>query len=87
MPPRRSINPTEAELEILQVLWDRGPRSVRDVQEVLETKRPTGYTTVLKLLQVMFEKGYVTRDESERTHLYRQRWFARMCKPGWLRVD
>jgi predicted transcriptional regulator len=70
MPPRRSVTPTEAELEILQVLWERGPRTVREVQEILDAKRPTGYTTVLKLLQVMFEKGYVTRDETERTHLY-----------------
>lgn len=70
MPPRRSVTPTEAELEILQVLWDRGARTVREVQETLESKRPTGYTTVLKLLQVMYEKSYVTRDESERSHRY-----------------
>ncbi len=58
---------------ILRVLWHRGPSTVRQVQEVLERDRPTGYTTVLKLLQIMNEKGLVQRDESERTHVYRAR--------------
>ena len=70
MPPRRAAAPTEAELEILQVLWELGPSSVREVQEVLNAKRPTGYTTVLKFLQIMYDKGYVRRDESERSHRY-----------------
>ncbi|HMP79872.1 MAG TPA: BlaI/MecI/CopY family transcriptional regulator [Pirellulaceae bacterium] len=62
--------PTEAELAILQVLWDRGPSSVRQVQDVLETERGTGYTTTLKLMQIMFEKGLLTRDDSNRSHIY-----------------
>jgi len=62
--------PTEAELEILRVLWTRGPSTVREVQEALEGTRPSGYTTVLKFLQIMHEKGLVVRDESSRTHVY-----------------
>lgn len=63
--------PTAAETEILAVLWDLGPSTVRAVHEVLETRRDTGYTTVLKLMQIMVGKGLVLRDESERTHVYR----------------
>jgi len=66
--------PTPAELEILRVLWDRGPSLVRDVQEVLNGERPTGYTTVLKLLQIMTDKGLVVRDESQRAHVYSTRF-------------
>ena len=62
--------PTDAELEILRVLWERGPSTVRAVQEVLSAQREVGYTTALKLLQIMFEKGLVRRDESARTHVY-----------------
>lgn len=64
--------PTDAELGILQVLWRRGPSTVRAVKEELERKqeREVGYTTVLKLLQIMHEKGLVERDESERSHRY-----------------
>jgi BlaI family transcriptional regulator, penicillinase repressor len=65
--PRRK--PTDGELAILRVLWDRGPSTVREVAEVLG--RQAGYTTVLKLLQIMTEKKLVLRDESERTHVYR----------------
>ncbi|MEP6768048.1 MAG: BlaI/MecI/CopY family transcriptional regulator [Acidobacteriota bacterium] len=68
-PPR----PTDAELEILRVLWDRGEATVREVQETVERRRPAGYTTVLKLLQIMTEKGLVERNESERAHVYRAR--------------
>jgi predicted transcriptional regulator len=70
---RRPSRPTDAELEILRVLWRRGPSTVRQVQEGLEQERPTGYTTALKLLQIMFGKGLVLRDESERSHVYRAR--------------
>ena len=66
--PRR---PTEAELAILQVLWDGGPQSVRDIQRTLNQSKPTGYTTVLKLIQIMTEKGLVERDESVRPQIYR----------------
>lgn len=62
--------PTDAELAILQVLWDRGPSTVREVFEALADARETGYTTTLKLMQIMAEKGLVTRDETARTHIY-----------------
>jgi predicted transcriptional regulator len=65
-PPR----PTPAELEILAALWELGPSTVREVQEELDRRRPTGYTTVLKLLQIMTEKGLVRRDATERAHRY-----------------
>lgn len=69
--PPRSTGPTDAELEILQVLWEHGASTVRDVHEVLNARDGTGYTTALKMLQVMHEKGLVERDESQRAHVYR----------------
>lgn len=63
--------PTEAELAILSILWDRGPSTVRDVHEILNRKENTGYTTALKLLQVMHSKGLVQRDDSQRAHVYK----------------
>ncbi|HUI57197.1 MAG TPA: BlaI/MecI/CopY family transcriptional regulator [Bryobacteraceae bacterium] len=66
--------PTEAELTILRVLWQVGPRSVRDIQGILNESRHTGYTTVLKLLQIMTEKGLVERDETCRPQIYRARY-------------
>lgn len=65
--------PTDAELAILRVLWERGPSTVRQVHEVLARERPTAYTTALKLMQIMTEKGLVRRDETERTHIYHAR--------------
>ena len=65
--------PTDAELAILRVLWERGPSTVRVVFEALSDARETGYTTTLKLMQIMAEKGLVTRDESSRTHIYSAR--------------
>lgn len=62
--------PTDAELEILNVLWRRGPSTVREVQEVLLENKDIGYTTVLKLMQIMAEKGLVSRDETDRRHVY-----------------
>ncbi len=62
--------PTDAELDILRVLWAQGPSTVRDVHSALEKERPIGYTTVLKLMQIMAEKGLVERDERERAHVY-----------------
>jgi len=62
--------PTDAELEILRVLWAHGPSTVRQVNERLSAGRDVGYTTTLKLMQIMAEKGLVSRDESERTHVY-----------------
>lgn len=72
MPARRPDppKPTEAELEILTVLWARGPSTVRDVHETILEHKPARYTTVLKLLQIMTEKGLVRRDEKERAHRY-----------------
>lgn len=67
----QSPQPTDTELEILQVLWDLGPCTVRDVHEVLHRRGGTGYTTALKLLQIMHDKGLVARDESQRAHVYR----------------
>ena len=65
-PPR----PTDAELEILTVLWSRGPATVRDVHETITSRRPTQYTTVLKQMQVMAEKGLLLRNEDQRAHVY-----------------
>jgi predicted transcriptional regulator len=65
--------PTDAELAILRVLWTRGPSTVRQVHESLVKERPSAYTTALKMLQIMTEKGLVERDESDRTHIYRAR--------------
>ena len=64
------IKPTESELEILQVLWERGTASVRDVHEELAKTKEVGYTTTLKLMQIMFEKGLVKRDATFKTHIY-----------------
>jgi len=66
-------NPTAAELEILRVLWERGSGSVRDVQRAMNEVKPTGYTTVLKLLQIMTGKGLVTRDDTVRPQIYSAR--------------
>ena len=63
--------PSNSELEILRVLWKRGPSTVRDVHDELKRERDVGYTTVLKIMQVMAEKKLVTRDESERSHVYK----------------
>ena len=68
---RPLVRPTEGELTILSVLWENGPATVRQIQETLNRRRPTGYTTVLKLLQIMTDKGLVTRNEKQRSHVYR----------------
>lgn len=70
---RRSSNrPTDAELEILRVLWDHGPSTVREIHDILNQTKPTGYTTVLKLTQIMAEKSLVRRTEiqNQRAHVY-----------------
>ncbi len=66
----KSTKPTESELEILQVLWNENAATVRTVHEELLKTKDAGYTTTLKLMQIMFEKGLVTRDESSKTHIY-----------------
>ena len=68
--------PTSSELEILRVLWARGPSTVREVHEALSEKKDLGYTTVLKLLQIMTAKGTVRRDEGQRAHVYQA------CQPA-----
>jgi BlaI family transcriptional regulator, penicillinase repressor len=70
MTERETPRPTDAELAILRVLWERGPSTVRDVHEILSSTQATGYTTVLKLMQIMTDKGLVVRDESQRAHVY-----------------
>ena len=66
----KKLKPTESELEILQILWDKEQATVREVHEELSKTKDSGYTTTLKLLQIMFEKGIVTRDDSNKTHIY-----------------
>ena len=73
MPTKGPPKPTDAELQILRVLWQRGASTVREVQQSLNETKPTGYTTVLKLLQIMTEKGLVRRDEKQRAHVYEAR--------------
>ncbi|MEI8021923.1 MAG: BlaI/MecI/CopY family transcriptional regulator [Schlesneria sp.] len=70
MPKPDLPRPTDAELAILRVLWERGPSTVRDVTVALQKERGTGYTTALKLMQIMTEKGLVQRNDSQRTHVY-----------------
>lgn len=63
--------PTESELELLRILWENQPATVREIYDTLNQERPSGYTTVLKLLQIMTAKGLVVRDEANRAHVYR----------------
>ncbi len=70
MSTAKVIKPTESELEILQILWTRGLATVREVHEELASSKDVGYTTTLKLMQIMHEKGLVKRDDSMRTHIY-----------------
>ena len=68
---KETVRPTEGELEILAVLWERGSATVREVYEAISATRPMVYTGVLKLMQIMADKGLVIRDESARAHVYR----------------
>jgi BlaI family penicillinase repressor len=70
MEPIMKVKPTESELEILQILWEKKQCTVRDVHEILTTNKEAGYTTTLKLMQIMHEKGLVKRDTSAKTHIY-----------------
>jgi BlaI family penicillinase repressor len=70
MATTKTIKPTESELEILQILWRKGNASVREVHEELLATKEAGYTTTLKLMQIMHEKGLVKRDDSSKTHIY-----------------
>jgi BlaI family transcriptional regulator, penicillinase repressor len=71
MPEKQHPKPTEKELEILQILWETGPVAVKSVHEALGGEDQNGYTTILKLLQIMHEKGLVTRQKSGKLHLYK----------------
>lgn len=64
------LKPTESELEILSILWEKGTATVREVHEVVNKTKDVGYTTTLKLMQIMNEKGLVTRNETAKTHIY-----------------
>lgn len=66
----RKIKPTEGELEILQVLWQKGKATVREVHEEILKSKEAGYTTTLKLMQIMFDKGLVSRNDTAKTHIY-----------------
>ena len=70
MTKKQSIKPTDSELEILQILWQKGPATVKSVNEILSEKKDVGYTTTLKLMQIMYEKGLVQRNEKDRSHIY-----------------
>src|SRR5262245_5375913 len=70
----KQIRPTKLELAILKVLWDAGPRSVREIQGILNASKATCYTAVLKMLQIMTEKGLVERDETVRPQIYRAKY-------------
>src|ERR1044072_2709809 len=70
MATTKYIKPTESELEILQILWTKGIATVREVHEELTKTKEAGYTTTLKLMQIMHEKGLVKRDDSVKTHIY-----------------
>ena len=67
----KRVRPTELELTILRALWESGPSSVRQIHAILDASKPTGYTTVLKMLQIMTDKGLVRRDETVRPQIYR----------------
>jgi len=65
-----AIKPTDSELEILNILWEKGPSTVRQVHEVLERSKEAGYTTTLKLMQIMHDKKLLTRNDSAKSHVY-----------------
>jgi BlaI family penicillinase repressor len=81
----KDVRPTKLELAILRVLWDAGPRSVREIQGILNESKPTGYTTVLKMLQIMTEKGLVERDETVRPQIYRPQYSQERTQRQLLR--
>lgn len=67
----KNVKPTESEMEILNILWEKGPSTVRDVHEILEKSKDAGYTTTLKLMQIMHDKKLLSRDSSNRSHVYK----------------
>ncbi len=81
----RRQKPTDAELEILRVLWARGPSTVRQIHDVVDRHKARGYTTILKTIQIMTDKGLVVRDTSSRSHVYRARFSERWTQRLLLR--
>ncbi len=71
MVKRKDYRPTDRELTILRILWDNGPSTVREVNEVMNEDQDTGYTTTLKLMQIMTDKGLLSRDDSQFKHVYK----------------
>lgn len=82
---KNAARPTDSELEILRVLWREGPSTVRQVHDVIREDRETGYTTILKLMQIMVEKQLVTRDESSRSHVYSAKYRREQTQSQLLR--
>jgi len=85
MAPADTPLPTSSELEILRVIWERGPSTVREVYKTLEQEREIGYSTVLKFMQIMTEKGSLIRDESVRPQIYRAARPQRQIQQGIVR--
>ena len=85
MPPVEHPLPTSSELEILRVIWQRGPSTVREVYKTLEQEREIGYSTVLKFMQIMTEKGSLIRDETVRPQIYRAARPQRQIQQGIVR--
>ena len=85
MPPADVPLPTSSELEILRVIWQRGPSTVREVYKTLEQEREIGYSTVLKFMQIMTDKGSLIRDESVRPQIYRASRPQRQIQQGIVR--
>ncbi len=80
----RQLRPSETELEILKVLWTRGSSTVREVHELLDREGRTVYTTILKLMQIMNQKGFVVRDSTQRSHVYTASVTEDQVKDGFL---
>jgi predicted transcriptional regulator len=80
----KRTQPTKLELALLRVLWDGGPQSVREIHGVIDAVKPTGYTTVLKMLQIMTDKGLVERDETVRPQIYRPSLSQEQTQQGLL---
>ena len=81
----KKLDPTETELEILKILWRQGPSSVKAVNQELNQKKITGYTTTLKIMQIMHAKDLVTRDESQRQHIYHAAIAENQVKQGFIK--
>jgi len=79
MPNLKLNKPTESEMEILQILWEEGPSTVREVHEILSGTKESGYTTTLKLMQIMHDKGMLSRNDESKTHIY-----SALIKKEWV---